>query len=180
MLNGKLPGLVVDADLRWHFLNSLVERGQATKEEVETELAGDQTANGLRYAAFAHAAFPNAATKAEAFRSALEDGLSNHIQLSTIRGFQRPIQRELLTEYADKYFDVVLDVWAKENYEIASNVAAMLYPSLVISQDTLTATEKWLSGAGKDAPNGLRRIMAENRDALARALNAQAKDASSK
>jgi dsDNA-binding SOS-regulon protein len=33
---------------------------------------------------------------------------------------------------------------------------------------------------GKDAPNGLRRIMAENRDALARALNAQAKDSSTK
>jgi len=177
MLNGKLAGLVVDADLRWHFLNSLVERGHATQEEVDAELAQDQTANGLRYAAFAGAAFPNAAAKSEAFRSALEDGLSNHIQLSKIRGFQRAIQRDLLKDYADKYFAVVLDVWSKENYEIASNVAMMLYPNLVISQETLSATEKWLSGVGKDAPNGLRRIMAENRDAMARALNAQAKDA---
>ncbi len=179
MLNAKLPGLVVDADLRWHFLNSLVERGEATKEEVESELASDQTANGIRYSAFAHAAFPSAEKKADAFRSAIEDGLSNHIQLATIRGFQRPIQRDLLKDYAAKYFDVILEVWSKETYEIASNVAAMLYPSLVISHETLAATEAWLSGVGKDAPNGLRRIMAENRDALARALNAQAKDASS-
>jgi hypothetical protein len=41
----------------------------------------------------------------------------------------------------------------------------------------MAKAEKWLSGVGKDAPNGLRRIISEQRDALARALKAQAKDA---
>lgn len=178
MLDGKLEGLVVDADLRWALLNALVESGVATHEEVDAELERDKTASGLRSAAFARAAFPDAAAKAEAFRSALYDGLSNHIQIATIQGFNRPRQREMLTGYIDKYFDAVLKVWEKETYEMAGNIVTGLYPTYQVSQETLKRTEDWLAGPGKDSPNGLRRLMSENRDAMARALKAQAKDSS--
>jgi aminopeptidase N len=177
MLDGKVAGLTVDADFRWHLINTLVERGAATLQEVEAELERDNTANGQRYAAFARAAFPSPDVKEKAFAAAITSGLSNHIQISTIRGMQRPIQRDLLVPFVDKYFDVVLDVWNKESFEMASNVATLLYPMYIISKETLALTEKWLAGVGKDAPNGLRRSMAENRDAMARALNAQEKDA---
>jgi aminopeptidase N len=177
MLDGKMNGLTVDADLRWALINALVERGVATHEEVDAELERDKTASGLRSAAFARAAFPDAAAKAEAFRSALYDGLSNHIQLATIQGFNRPAQREMLSSYTDKYFDVVLKVWEKESYEIASNIATGLYPTYQASQDTLKKTEDWLTGPGKDSPNGLRRLMSENRDQLKRVLKAQSTDA---
>ncbi len=177
MLDGKIAGLTVDADLRWHLLNTLVERGVATAQEIDSELERDNTANGQRYAAFARAALPTAEAKEKAFTAAITEGLSNHIQISTIRGMQRPIQRNLLGGYVDRYFDVVLDVYEKESFEMASNVALLLYPMYITSPDTLARTEKWLAGVGKDAPNGLRRTMSENRDALARALNAQAKDA---
>ena len=176
-LEGKLAGLVVDADLRWHFLGALVERGLATDSEIDAELQRDNTANGQRYAAFARAAFPDANVKEKAFNAAIKDGLSNHIQIQTIRGFQRPGQRDLLAGYVSKYFDAIIDVWSKETYEIASNIAQGLYPTYVTEQSTLDATEKWLAGAGKDAANGLRRIVSEGRDAMARALTAQAKDA---
>lgn len=176
MLDGKLDGLVVDADLRWALLNALVEAGVATHEEVDAELERDKTASGQRSAAFARAAFPDAAAKTEAFRAAIHDGLSNHIQLATIQGFNRPSQREMLAAYADEYFDVVLKVWEKESYEIAHNVAAGLYPAYQTSKETLEKTEAWLSGVGKESPNGLRRAMSENRDAMARSLKAQAKD----
>lgn len=176
LLNGELAGLVIDTDLRWHFIGCMVERGLATNAEVDAELERDNTANGQRYAAFARAAFPDAAVKAKAFNAAVKDGLSNHIQLSTIRGFQRPLQRDLLGGYVDRYFEIVLDVWNSETYEIAKNVTTGLYPTYATSQATLAATEKWLTDTGKDAPHGLRRIMAENRDAMARALMAQVKD----
>ena len=176
-LGGEVEGLVIDADIRWHFLNALVERGMATLEDVEKELASDNTANGQRYAAFARSAFPDAETKARAFESASKDKLSNHIQLATIRGFQRPIQRDLLTPYVEKYFEIILDIWNAETYEMATNIVTGLYPSYVIFQSTLDATEAWLSHVGKDAPGGLRRLVAENRDAMSRALKAQAKDA---
>ena len=176
MLDGKIDGLVIDADLRWHLLNTLVERGWATETEVDAELQRDNTSNGQRYAAFARAAFPSAQAKEKAFTSSITPGLSNHIQLSTIRGFQRPLQRELLGDYSKRYFDAVLEVWTSESYEMASNVAALLFPTYIVSQATLEAAENWLATVGKDAPNGLRRTMAENRDAMARSLNAQASD----
>jgi aminopeptidase N len=177
MLNGKMNGLTVDEDLRWALINALVERGVATHEEVDAELERDKTASGLRSAAFARAAFPDAAAKAEAFRSTLYDGLSNHIQLATIQGFNRPTQREMLTNYTDKYFEVVVKVWEKETYEIASNIVSGLYPTYQASQDTLKKTEDWLAGPGKDSPNGLRRLMSESRDQMQRVLKAQSTDA---
>ncbi len=177
MLDGKMTGLVVDADLRWGLLNALVESGVATHAEVDAELERDKTASGLRSAAFARAAFPDSAAKSEAFRAALYDGLSNHIQLATIQGFNLPSQREMLSSYVDEYFDAVLKVWEKETYEIASNVVTGLFPSYQVSQETLKKAVDWLAGPGKDSPNGLRRLMSENRDAMTRSLKAQAKDA---
>ena len=177
LLDGELPGLVIDADLRWHFLGCLAERNLTTVIEIDAELARDNTANGQRYAAFCKSAFPEASVKAKAFDSAINDGLSNHIQIQTIRGFQRPGHRELLVGYVEKYFSVVEEVWNTQSYEIASNIAQGLFPIYVTSAQTFAATENWLSGAGKDAPHALRRIISESRDALARALKAQAKDA---
>ena len=177
LLNGDLNGLVVDTDMRWYLMGCLVERGLATNAEIDAELQRDNTASGQRYAAFARAAFPNAAVKAKAFNAASKEKLSNHIQLSTIHGFQRPLHRDFIRVYVDRYFEMVLDVWNAETYEIAKNVAIGLYPTYVISQATLDATEKWLAGTGKNAPIGLRRIMFENRDAMGRALEAKTKDA---
>jgi aminopeptidase N len=178
LLNGTLTGLVVDTDLRWHLIGCLVERGLASSSEVDAELTRDNTANGQLYAAFARAAIPDSAVKEKAFNSAIKDHLSNHIQLSVIRGFQRPQQRDLISGYVDRYFDSVLDVWNSEPFEIAKAVAVGLYPIYITSQATLDATEKWIAGVGKDAPTGLRRVMAENRDSMARTLKAKAKDAS--
>jgi aminopeptidase N len=177
ILDGKIAGITVDANLRWHLLNNLVERGAATVAEVEAELANDKSADGEKAAAYGRAVSPDAATKAAAWELATTKDISNHIQIQTIQGFQRPGQRELTAPYADKYFDLILDYWTSHTYEFASNIALLAFPSYQVSAATLAKAEGWLSGAGKDAPNGLRRIVSEQRDALARALKAQAKDA---
>jgi len=51
------------------------------------------------------------------------------------------------------------------------------YPAYQVNEEVLNQSESWLNGAGKDAPAALRRFVSENRDALARALNAQKVDA---
>jgi aminopeptidase N len=53
----------------------------------------------------------------------------------------------------------------------------MLFPGFIVSEDTLAKAQKWLDITGKDAPNALRRVITEGRDALARSLRAQQKDA---
>jgi aminopeptidase N len=177
ILDGKLAGVTVDANLRWTLLNSLVERGAATVAEVEAELANDKSADGEKFAAFGRAASPDAATKAAAWDLATAQEISNHIQIQTIQGFNRAGQRELTAPYVDKYFDLIIGYWTSHTYEFASNIAMLAFPSFQVSAATLAKVEGWLTGAGKDAPHGLRRIVSEQRDALARALKAQAKDA---
>jgi aminopeptidase N len=53
----------------------------------------------------------------------------------------------------------------------------MLFPAFVVTDETLAKAQKWLDVTGKDAPNALRRVITEGRDALARSLRAQKKDA---
>jgi len=177
ILDGKVAGVTVDANLRWTLLNSLVERGAATVAEVEAELANDKSADGEKAAAFGRAAGPDAATKAAAWELATATEISNHIQIQTLLGFNRPTQRELTSGYIDKYFDLIEGYWTSHTFEFGKQVATHGFPIYQVSNSTLTKVEGWLNGAGKDAPSALRRIVAEQRDALVRALKAQTKDA---
>ena len=176
LLNGEANGLVVDADLRWHFICNLVEKGGATKEEISKELEIDNTANGKKSAAFANAAFANQDVKKKTFDSIVNDDLSNHIQLSMMRGLMRPSQRDLYKPFVDQYFANVLKIWETKTYESGRAFGAQLFPIYLVNEETLAKTDSWLNGVGKDAPGGLRRIMNENRDALLRAIKAAKKD----
>ena len=176
LLDGKLPGLVVDADLRWHFLCNLIEKGAATAAEIDEEAKRDNTANGKKSEAFARAAFADPAIKSATFVSILNEDLSNHILLSKIRGLARPTQRELFEPFVDQYFDNVLNVWQTKSYETGRTFAQLLYPTYLVNEQTLSKTDNWLNSKGKDAPGGLKRIMNENRDSMARALKAAQSD----
>ena len=177
MLDGRLPGLVVDADLRWHFINCLAERGKTTSAVIDAELERDNTASGHKYAASARAALPTVEAKEQAWADAIGGQLSNHIHDATIAGFNRPLQRELTKSYIDRYFDALISAWENLSYELASTIVTGFYPAYQVNQTVLDKSEAWLSGVGKDAPAALRRFVSENRDALARALNAQKVDA---
>lgn len=177
MLEGRLPGLVVDADLRWHFINCLAERGRINAAAIDAELERDNTASGHKYAASARASLPTKEAKEQAWKDAIGGELSNHIHDATIAGFNRPLQRELTKTYIDRYFESLVSVWEKLSYELASTIVTGFFPAYQVNQEVLDKTETWLTGVGKDAPAALRRFVSENRDALARALNAQKVDA---
>ncbi|CAB4833395.1 unannotated protein [freshwater metagenome] len=177
MLQGSLRGLTIDADLRWHLINSLVERGLMSKSQIEAELALDNTAHGQRSAAFAIAALPTQETKEASFKAAVAGELTNALHLATLRGFQRPSQRELLAQFVDPYFEMLIELWATKGFELAESTATLLFPIWVINEKTLASAQHWLDVTGKSAPGALRRCVAENRDGLVRALKAQAKDA---
>ena len=85
------------------------------------------------------------------------------------------IRREIL-EQRDQYFDLLLSTWNGKSYEVASKIVNGLYPTYVISKETLDKTNKWLETTGKDAATGLRRLVTEARDAMERALKVQSID----
>jgi aminopeptidase N len=176
ILNGSVNGLAVDAEIRWHLVICAVKRGLLSATDIDAELARDNTAHGKQYAALAHAAIPTAQAKEKAFKAVTTEKLSNTIHAYTCRGFNVALQKDLVAPFVDQYFGILIELWNTKGYEIAETTATMLFPSFIVSEDTLAKAQKWLDVTGKDAPNALRRVIIEGRDALARSLRAQKAD----
>jgi aminopeptidase N len=176
ILGGSIAGLTIDAELRWYLFICGVKRGVFGPAEIEKELALDKTAHGKQYGAMAYAQIPSKAAKAAAFTSITTEDLSNTIHSYTCRGFNEPLHTEILSEFVDDYFDVLLKVWETKGYEIAETTATLLFPSWVISDATVKKAQHWLDVTGKDASHALRRTVLESRDAMVRALKAQSAD----
>ena len=173
LLNGSAPGLVVDADLRWFFIIALSERSAFTRAELDAELAQDNTTSGNCFYETALASVPSADAKDYAWNKIVNEEIMNSVRTALIAGFQRPIQRELLANYVDRYFDSIISVWESKSYEGAAKIVSGLYPTWVLSQATIDKTELWLSTTGKDAPAVLRKLVVDARDGLVRALKVQ-------
>ncbi|MFE5325862.1 aminopeptidase N [Embleya sp. NPDC056575] len=170
-----IEGLAIDPDLRWTLLLRLSATGGASEADVLAELERDSTAAGQRYAEAARAARPTTEAKDAAWAAVVEsDTLPNATQAAVIGGFVQPAQRDLLATYTERYFDAIANVWATRTNEIAQQIVIGLYPTLQVTEDTLNRTDAWLASA--DHPAGLRRLVLESRDGVARSLRAQARD----
>jgi aminopeptidase N len=172
---GVPEGLGIQADLRWGILQTLVAGGDLGAEVIEEELANDRTASGERQAAYARALVPTQEAKAETWRRLVEDHhLPNWLQRSLLQGFQHSTQIELTAPYVSAYFEALTPVWEHRDSEPAQEFVEMAYPLFQVSEDTVAATDAWLAQPGQPAP--LRRLVAEGRDGVVRALKARAKD----
>jgi aminopeptidase N len=176
LLDGKLAGLKVDADLRWTFVLALCERGLFTRSELDAELERDNTINGQLGHTTCVAAFPTAEAKAAAWNSLTKEDLTSSIRASIHRGFMRAGQRDLLAKYVDSYFESLLTMWDNASFDIGSSFVELCYPTYITDKATLDKTINWLATTGEGSASGLRRLVSESRDALSRALTAQAKD----
>jgi aminopeptidase N len=167
--------LVVDTELRWQLLQTLSSLGAATTDEIEAELAGDRTASGEREAAVARALIPTAENKAAVWAELTsEGGVPNWLNRSLLTGFQSSKQVALTAPYAKRFFDVVADVWARSDSEPAQEFVMLGYPVYQINEETIALTDTWLARDGQ--PASLRRLVAEGRDGVVRALKARARD----
>ncbi|KMS69424.1 aminopeptidase N [Streptomyces viridochromogenes] len=170
-----VEGLAVDTELRWAFVQRLAAVGRFDETEIAGEYERDRTAAGERHAATARAARPTPEAKAEAWASVIDsDKLPNALQEAVIVGFVQTDQRELLAPYADRFFEVVKDIWDSRSHEIAQQIATGLYPTIQVSAETLEKTDAWLSSTEPNA--ALRRLISESRAGVERALKAQSAD----
>jgi len=65
-------------------------------------------------------------------------------------------------------------VWARSDSEPAQEFVMLAYPAYQVSDDTVALTDAWLAGDGH--PQSLRRLVAEGRDGVVRAIRARARD----
>ncbi|MEI3866860.1 aminopeptidase N [Microbacterium sp. CCNWLW134] len=172
-----LDGLQIDTDLSWQLLVSLAAGGIASIGDIETALAADNTAKGGEFAAQARAALPFPEAKRAAWASLVDrDDLPNTVVRSASLGFVNPAGRDLLADYVQPYFAMLLPVWESRTYKIAEYLIAGLYPAPLANTALRDATRAWLAEHA-DAPAALRRLVQENLAGVERALAVQERDA---
>jgi len=172
-----LTGLAIDREMRWTLLTSLATAGAVTAAQVQQEHDGDRTATGRERAARALAAIPSAERKATAWNDGVEaTGLPNAVIEAIGMGFSSVHDPELLRPYVEPYHAMLDHLWTSRTHAVGESVVAGFYPMRLADDALLAASQTWLDTHPDSAP-ALRRLVAENRDAVKRALAAQARDA---
>ena len=170
------PGLAVDTDLRWQMVQRLAATGRFHAEQIEAELARDDTAAGRRQAAMALAGRPTADAKERVWRDVVEapTDIPNAMVEANIAGFMQSDQRELLGGFRDRYFAALPSVWADRTHEIASDITVGMFPVFLVEQPTVDAADAFLATEGSPS---MHRLVNEGRDGVLRAMRAMARDA---
>ncbi|MEY4993267.1 MAG: hypothetical protein RIS82_389 [Actinomycetota bacterium] len=179
LLDGKtqLAGLTIDADLRWELITGLAVGGRSSKQQLDDELAKDNTSNGQRAHAGALAALPSVEAKASAWHQLTETKeLSNVLVNAASLGFVRTQNLELLTPYVDKYFENAVRIWTSNTFKIAEYLMENLYPAVLANQALANKTREWIDRPEIQEIPPLRRILVEGLANVERALKAQSKD----
>ncbi len=179
LLDGKtqLAGLNIDADLRWELITGLAVGGRSSKQQLDDELAKDNTSNGQRAHAGALAALPSVEAKASAWHQLTETKeLSNVLVNAASLGFVRTQNLELLTPYVDKYFENAVRIWTSNTFKIAEYLMENLYPAVLANQALADKTRAWIDRPEIQEIPPLRRILVEGLANVERALKAQSKD----
>ena len=104
-----------------------------------------------------------------------KDDAPNTIVRSAALGFTHPAGVELLGDFVQPYFEMLLPIWNSRSYQIAQYLIVGLYPAALANRDLRVATREWLEANG-DAPAALRRLVAENLAGVERALSVQERD----
>jgi aminopeptidase N len=178
----RLEGLTVDTDLRWALLGRLVSRGAPSPSgegnfgpaQIDAELARDATDAGERHAATCRAAIPTAEAKRETWRTLTSGELTIAMFRATLTGFVDLDHPELIEPYRDEYFSVVGDIWRDWSSAMAQDFVSTAYLMGAVSLETVAATDEYIARA--EPPAALRRLLAEGRDDVLRALRCQERD----
>ena len=171
-----IAGLDIDTDLGWELLISLAAGNKATRSDIDTYLAEDDTATGRQSAAHARAALATPADKQAAWDSVYtSDGEPNTIVEKTALGFQRTTDVSLLAPFVDQYTAALRDVWTNRSYAIAETLIVDFFPGGLSDQHLADSLHAWLrDNVDADAP--LVRLVRENLAGIERSLQAQERD----
>ena len=144
VLKGELEGLTLDADMRWHLLCTLAERGLITRVELDEELKKDVSTLGELSHLRASASLPTAGDKAKAWSKIVSEETSNANRVALINGFNRPLGRDLIECYVDDYFEMLLVMSERKSFESATRFTEYAFPIYITTQATLDKANYWI------------------------------------
>jgi aminopeptidase N len=170
--SAEVPGLTVDAELRWALLERLATAGRAGDAEIDAELERDATDAGRRHAAAARAAVPDAEHKEAAWTLLAEsDDLGIEGVIEVTRGFNQPEHAELLAPYAERYLATLPAIWSARGDFFRNLLGQLMFPYPAVSPELVERLDAFLA---EDRDQGLARVVIEGRDRVQRALRSRA------
>ena len=172
ILGGALPGLELDADMRWRAMTALARLDAVSTDELDAERKGDPTASGITHHLRASTSMPRQDLKAEVFdRLLTETALSNEHIDALVAGFGVDAHRDLTAAFTSRYLQELQGLWSGRGQEIATRLVVGLFPACGDESDA-QLVEDWLA-KHPEAPSALRRLILKSLDDLRRALTAR-------
>ncbi|MGY5318651.1 aminopeptidase N [Neomicrococcus lactis] len=172
------PDERADSELRWLALIALSVHGAADVQDFEQEIAREDSAKARVNRTHAVAALPDPRSKTTAWTQAMSgvDGsgakLSNDHLSAVAAGFSEGSWTLRAPFYAS-FWSRLEEVWDTMTQSNATRVIEGVFPQGVEGdREPLEAAGAWLD-EHQDAPQALRRIIIEEKDALERALKGQ-------
>ncbi|HSV39285.1 MAG TPA: aminopeptidase N [Nocardioidaceae bacterium] len=172
-----LDGLVLDQDLRWTMLRSLVYAGRRSEVDIEDELARDRTISGQEWAAGCRTVVPTPEAKERAWLdAAVREDVPNETARQTAVSFQVSGQDELLKPFVARYLELAEHIMETRGVWLARVALEYLFPRALPTQETLDTVNGWLETTGRETNPSAVRYVREGAADLERALNAQERD----
>ena len=168
-----VPGLPVDAELRWAILRRLATTGRAGDEQIDAELQRDPTDAGRQHWAACRAAIGDAAHKAAAWQLLTETtDLGTQGIAEVARALIQPEHAGLLGPYVQRYFDVLPGIWSSRSEHARARLSEQLFPYPASSPELVAQIDAFL--AARQREPGLVRVLTERRDIVTAALRSRA------
>lgn len=171
-----VDGLAIDQDMRWALITALAKSGRFGDAEIDAELEVDRTISGQEQAAAARASQPTPEAKEAAWAAILDPSTPNETSREIAFSIFRFGQEDVLEPYLEKFLTASETLVDTLGFHKASTVLEYGFPKPLGSAQTLARLDEWL--ADNTAPKQAQRYIGEARAEIARALAAQAYDAS--
>ena len=166
----RIPGLEVDQQMRWEIAARYAAHGLAGAEaRADAQRERDPSDRGQRAALRIETSVPHPAVKAAAWERFLGEGYGSlHLTVAAMSGFHWPAQRDLLTPYVERFFDLLPRIARERDHEFTQAFFGQLFPDDRVEPDLLERSRSVLTTV--EGEPLLWRLLREANDDLERAI----------
>ena len=150
-------------------------------ELLEAEIKGDESDDAEKLQAYCEAAQPIAEIKKAVFESTtdIKDKRSQHLRNAAMAGFQDWREREMLEEFVDKWFEIIIPTFKNGERRFAEAVFYNLRPSNIVKTPEILAKYKSLQAKIGDDQKYFKKLLSdtiENLEAVLKQIELVQKD----